>query len=131
MIFSVAWRNVWRNKNRSLVVIMAITVGLFGTLFIISLTNGMVEQKISASINNEISHIQIHNKKFLQEASMDSDIGDIDQKVKAIRQTSGVKSACQRFKVPAMASTAASGTGNRSDDKWNYCRTGKTSYQNT
>jgi putative ABC transport system permease protein len=70
MIWSIAWRNVWRNKLRSLVVILAVALGLFGTLFMIALSNGMVEQKIDASINNEISHIQIHKPEFMQDQSL-------------------------------------------------------------
>ena len=33
MLFAIAWKNVWRNKLRSLIVILSITIGLIGGLF--------------------------------------------------------------------------------------------------
>jgi ABC-type lipoprotein release transport system permease subunit len=111
MLLSIAWRNVWRNKLRSLVVILAVTIGLFGTLFMISITNGMVEQKIEASIHNEISHIQLHHPDFMQDQSLAFSIDSDDLKVDEIAAIPGVQAVCSRIKAMAMASTAATGTG--------------------
>lgn len=111
MIFSIAWRNVWRNKLRSLVVILAVTLGLFGILFMIAISNGMVEQKIDASISNEISHIQIHNPGFMQDQSLAFSLDSTNQIEAEISTIPGVKTVCSRIKAQAMASTAATGAG--------------------
>jgi len=111
MIFYIAWRNIWRNKLRSLVVILAVTLGLFGTLFMISITNGMVEQKIDASIQNEISHIQIHKAEFLQDQSLAFSLDSAHQMETEIENIQGVKAVTSRIKAMAMASTAATGAG--------------------
>ena len=111
MIFSVAWRNVWRSKFRSLIVITAISLGLLGILFILALSNGMVEQKIDASISNEISHIQLHQPKFIQDNLPEHSISGSRTKIDEIQQIEGVKAACDRLKMTAMASTAAKGAG--------------------
>ncbi len=111
MLVSIAWRNIWRNKLRSLVVILAVALGLFGTLFMIALSNGMVEGKISESIHNEISHIQIHNPEFLQDNSLKFTIGDSDSICRLIANIPGVAGTASRIKTTAMASTANTGTG--------------------
>jgi putative ABC transport system permease protein len=111
MIVFIAWRNIWRNKLRSLVVILAVTLGLFGILFMIALTNGMVEQKIDASIHNELSHIQIHNPDFMQDASLHFSMDSINQIEAEISAAPGVEAVCSRIKAMAMASTAATGAG--------------------
>jgi len=111
MIFFIAWRNIWRNKLRSLVVILAVTFGLFGTLFMIAVSNGMVEQKIDASIHNELSHIQIHNPEFIQDASLHFSIDSSSRIEDEISAMTGVKAVCSRIKAMAMASTAATGAG--------------------
>ena len=111
MIISIAWRNIWRNKMRSLVVILAVTLGLFGTLFMIALSNGMVEQKISESIHNEISHIQVHNPEFLQDNSLKYPVENADSIVAAAYRIPGVVGVTSRIKTTAMASTASNGTG--------------------
>jgi putative ABC transport system permease protein len=111
MIWSVAWRNIWRNKLRSLVVILAVTLGLFGILFMIALSNGMVEQKIEASIENEISHIQIHNPEFMQDQSLAFSMDSVNQVEDEILSIPGVKAVTSRIKAMAMASTAVTGAG--------------------
>jgi ABC-type lipoprotein release transport system permease subunit len=111
MIWSIAWRNIWRNKLRSLVVILAVTLGLFGTLFLIALSNGMVEQKVATTIENEISHIQLHNPEFIQEVSLHYAMEKSEDITAQIVQLQGVSAVTNRIKVTAMASTAATGTG--------------------
>lgn len=111
MIFSIAWRNIWRNATRSTVVILAIVVGLSGSLFIIALSNGIVEQKIDAAINYEISHIQMHHPDFLQDKSVKYSIANSREVVDRIRELESVKAAAGRLKTSAMASTASSAAG--------------------
>jgi putative ABC transport system permease protein len=111
MIWFVAWRNVWRNKLRSLVVILAVALGLFGVLFMIALSNGMVRQKIDASISNEISHIQIHLPEFLQDQSLAFSMDSVSRMEDEISSMTGVLAVTSRLKALAMASTASNGAG--------------------
>jgi putative ABC transport system permease protein len=111
MILSIAWRNIWRNKLRSLVVILAVTLGLFGILFMIALSNGMVVQKIDASIHNELSHIQVHDTGFIQDPSLHFCISNANRVEEEISSIPGVQAACSRIKAMAMAGTAATGAG--------------------
>lgn len=111
MLISIAWRNIWRNKLRSLVVILAVALGLFGILFMIGLSNGMVVQKIEASIHNELSHIQLHDSGFVQDPSLHYSINNAATVEENIASIPGVKAVCSRIKSMAMASTAATGAG--------------------
>jgi len=67
MIFKVAWRNIWRHKVRSMVVIIAIALGLWAGIFSSAFTQGMMNQKIESVIRMEMSHFQIHTPKFRDE----------------------------------------------------------------
>ncbi len=46
MIFKIAWRNIWRNKIRSIVVIASVSVGLFAAMFIDAFFWGLAKQDI-------------------------------------------------------------------------------------
>jgi ABC-type lipoprotein release transport system permease subunit len=107
----MSWRNIWRNKVRSLVVIFAIAIGLIGGIFIAGLSNGMVAQQTDNAINNEISNAQIHNPKFLDNMSPKFLIENVDEKIDQIRRQPNVTEVCYRTKATAMASTAATGAG--------------------
>lgn len=111
MLIRISWRNIWRNKVRSLVVILAIAVGLTGGIFITGLMNGMVAQQTSSTINNEISELQMHQPEFLENMNPQYMMADIGDKVEEIRQTEKVTDVCYRSKASAMASTATTGAG--------------------
>ncbi len=65
MIGSISWKNIWRSRMRSLVVITAITLGLLGGIFSASLMEGMGEQRIDAAVSNESSDIQLHHPDYM------------------------------------------------------------------
>ncbi len=111
MIWSIAWRNVWRNKLRSLVIILATAIGLYGSLFIIALMNGLMQQKVDATIENEISEMQIHNPRFLENESIEFAIENPRKVTEALENYSGLKAYSLRTKATGMASTAHSGNG--------------------
>ncbi len=64
MLAQLAWKNIWRNKIRSLVVITSVMLGIWAGTFIMSYVFGMMEQRLSDAIENEISHIQIHHPDY-------------------------------------------------------------------
>lgn len=111
MIWSVAWRNVWRNKLRSLVVILATAIGLYGSLFMVALMNGMMQQKVDATIENEISDMQIHSRKFLEDESIEYNIPEPELISDFLDKNEQLEAYCFRSKATGMASTAHSGNG--------------------
>jgi ABC-type lipoprotein release transport system permease subunit len=64
MLFKIAWRNIWRNPTRSLVIILAIAIGLWAAIFLLAFSYGMNEQRVREAINNEVSHFQVHHPHF-------------------------------------------------------------------
>lgn len=111
MIFSIAWKNVWRNKLRSSVVITSIIIGLLGGIFYLAFAKGMVQQQVSSAIQSEISNIQIHHPQFLINNEINFVIDNPNEKLKAIRELKGVTEATSRITSSAMASSAITGTG--------------------
>lgn len=111
MIWSIAWRNVWRNKLRSLVVILATAIGLYGSLFVVALMNGMMQQKVDATIMNEISNMQMHHPKFLENESIEYNIPDPERIAAFLEGRREATAFSFRSKATGMASTAHSGNG--------------------
>ena len=111
MIWSISWRNVWRNKLRSLIIIVAVAIGLFGGIISAAFMIGWLEQRTDAAIEYEISNIQLHNPKFLLNEEINFTINNPDKIINEIKKVEGVKDVCKRIKRTAMASTATTGTG--------------------
>jgi cell division protein FtsX len=49
MITAIAWKNVWRNKTRSLIVISAVAIGVFAGVFTMAAINSSIIQRIDAA----------------------------------------------------------------------------------
>lgn len=111
MLLLFAWKNIWRNKVRSIIILTAIAIGLFGGLFSSAFLNGMVEQRIQKAIANETSNIQIHAPQYF----LNKELKDTITNSKSIGATLDtmieVMSYTTRIKITAMASTASAGTG--------------------
>ena len=65
LYIKLGWRNIWRNKKRSLVVISSIWVGIFAMLIMMALMNGMNYQMIDNTISTSLGHISIHRDGFM------------------------------------------------------------------
>lgn len=111
MIFSIAWKNIWRNKTRSIVILSAISLGLLAGIFSIALMTGLVEDRVEGAIENEVSHLKIHNKKFLENDELQYTISNPDEVRQALDTISGVESYTMRLRMNGMANTSGNNTG--------------------
>lgn len=111
MIIEIAWKNVWRNKSRSLIVIAAVTIGVFAGVFSIAAMNSSVVQRIDAAVNEELSHIQVNNKDFRSSADIQNIIEDYPSLVSVLDTTPGVINSTGRIVIRGIASTASKSTG--------------------
>jgi len=111
LLIKIAWRNVWRSKLRSAVVLLAIASGLVGGLFSSAWMNGMATQRVANAFSIETSHIQFHNPKFSENFDVKKTIKNTDEKLKELSATKGVKAVTSRIKIQAMAATANNNKG--------------------
>ncbi|UCH13854.1 MAG: ABC transporter permease [Bacteroidales bacterium] len=111
MLWSVAWRNIWRSKVRSLVIICALTIGIFAGVFTWALYEGMVIQRINSAIKTEASHIQLHHKKYLENPDVKYSMNLSTRISEQIDSMAGVKAATVRVIVNSMIASAETGSG--------------------
>ncbi|HNW56444.1 MAG TPA: FtsX-like permease family protein [Bacteroidales bacterium] len=111
MIRSISWKNIWRNKNRSFVVVIAVTLGIISGILLLGIMKGWVEQRIHDAIYNEVSHVQIHSKEYLKNEEADFVVKNKDEVIKAIGSLPGITGWAKRTKMIAMANTSWGNTG--------------------
>ncbi len=107
----MAWRNIWRNKLRSSVVIAAIAIGLFGGLAASGIMKGMVTDMIDNALENTVSHIQIHDERFIENNEVKFLMKNSPELIKKIQAEPEVAAVCERSKSFGMASTASKALG--------------------
>jgi len=111
MITAIAWKNVWRNKTRSLTVISAVTIGVFAGVFSMAAINSSVVQRIEAAVNDELSHVQINNKDFRKSGDLQNIVYDVNTIKSVLDSTEGVQAVTERIIIRGVASTANKSTG--------------------
>ena len=85
----LAWRNIWRNKRRTLITTASIFFGVILSAFMSSMQEGSYSQYISAIVNSYSGYIQIHqkgywddkiiNNSFLYDRTIDSTLQSINK----------------------------------------------------
>ncbi|MBD0403780.1 ABC transporter permease [Flammeovirga sp. EKP202] len=111
MIVKISWRNVWRNKVRSGILIASIAIGLLGGIFTMALLNGMMESKVQESLITEMAHVQIHRKGFEINNNFRDSIPSYEKVVKIVETDSLTKGCSPRVVINGMASSANDSQG--------------------
>ena len=111
MLLQIAWKNIWRSKVRSMVILTAIALGICGGVFIMAFYYGMTNQRIKSAISTEASHVQIHQPKYLDDPELANTIPHINELCSKIAAMDSVKHVSSRVIVNAMIASAETGSG--------------------
>lgn len=111
MVPAIAWRNIWRHRTRSLVIILSVTLGLWGGIFIMALSAGVSEQRKQDVIYNYLSHMQLHHPDFKDERQIKDIIPAGVKVLERIVQQPQVQHATARTLSIGMANSPTDATG--------------------
>ncbi|PKL19305.1 MAG: hypothetical protein CVV49_01600 [Spirochaetae bacterium HGW-Spirochaetae-5] len=111
LIAGLSWRNVWRNSRRSLLTFLTITAGCTLILFMRSLQNGGYEQMIEDSIAPVTGHIQIHEKGYRKNLTLEYAFENDSTMIERIRKLSGVKEVSPRIYTGGLIISGNSSAG--------------------
>ncbi|MFH6769316.1 FtsX-like permease family protein [Gaetbulibacter aquiaggeris] len=111
MLFQIAWRNIWRNKARSLVVISSIIIGVWAGIFIMSFAWGLYKNNIDESVYRQLSHIQIHHPTFGEENDSKFTITNTDKIVKQLQSDNRIASVSSRVISTGMITSPTTAGG--------------------
>ncbi|HHZ65153.1 MAG TPA: ABC transporter permease [Flavobacteriales bacterium] len=72
MYFKLAWRNIWRNKRRSLITIASILFAVFFAVMMRSIQLGLYSQMIDNVVGFYTGYVQIHSLGYWDEKTLDN-----------------------------------------------------------
>jgi ABC-type lipoprotein release transport system permease subunit len=67
----MAFRNVFRNPRRTVVVLTAVAVGLGGIMLTVAVNFGMILQMVEAAIDTDLGHVQAHAAGFMDKPGLE------------------------------------------------------------
>ncbi len=111
VLFRLAWRNLWRNHRRTIIMLGAVGVGVWAMIFMTALTRGMVDQMVIDSIGVLPGHVQIHHPDFADDPSVANRLLVSDAVLHSKFDNAGFKAWASRVKVPAIISSERESRG--------------------
>tara|TARA_B100000530_G_C15919615_1_gene472643 strand:+ start:932 stop:2143 length:1212 start_codon:yes stop_codon:yes gene_type:complete len=104
MLVKLAWRNIWRNKKRSLITISAIFIAVFLCIILRALQLGMYDNMINNVVGSYSGYIQIHSKGFWDEQIVDNSFSLNKDFLNEIESIDGVSNTLKRIQSGSLAS---------------------------
>ncbi|MGD8304897.1 MAG: ABC transporter permease [Desulfobacterales bacterium] len=68
----LAWRNVWRNPRRTIVILVAVIIGVWSMILLGALMRGIAVGMVKNGIATLTGHIQIHHKGYRNDPSIEN-----------------------------------------------------------
>lgn len=110
LIAVLAWRNLWRNYRRTLIMLAALIVGVWAMIFMTALMRGMVDNAVKNGLQTFVGHMQIHQKNYLEDPAITNSMQAPDQKLRAVLDQQA-NAWTSRVRVPAMINSERESRG--------------------
>jgi len=104
VLFTLAWRYLWRNYRRTIIMLLAFMVGIWAMLFMIAIMRGMVDDMVESRVQSFVGHVQIHHSDYLDDPSIVNRIPEPDAALRDYLQQHDLQWA-DRLRVPAVISS--------------------------
>jgi ABC-type lipoprotein release transport system permease subunit len=112
MEFQIAWRNIWRNPRRTVIIMIAVIIGVWMMIALTSLMRGMVANMLDSGIATLTGDIKIYPAGFHDDPSISFQINDADFVLSKIANTFPLETQyASRVRVNAIASNARHSVG--------------------
>lgn len=111
MLWKIAWRNVWRNRRRSLITLAASSAGLAVLIVVFSLGDGIHAQLVNDATRTSLGHFQVLARGYREDPVLDHAISDVPAVRRALEGVPGLAAVLPRVEVYGLASSAANSVG--------------------
>lgn len=113
MMLKIAFRNIFRQKRRTILTALAMIVGFTLSSIVIGLSDGAYSNVIEMFTGNRIGHIQIHHAGYLDKPSIYKTIRDYDSIGETIQSQDGVEAWTPRVYTGGLGSVGERSTAVR------------------
>jgi ABC-type lipoprotein release transport system permease subunit len=99
----LAWRNIWRNRRRTLITMTSIVMAVVLSAVTQSMQRGQYDMMIDISAGQFSGHLQLQADGFLDEPTLDNSMELTDELISIVESEPGVKAVVPRLNSFALA----------------------------
>jgi len=103
-LFTMAWRNIWRNKRRTLITVASIFFGVLLSTFMTSMQEGTYSKMIDNVVGFYSGYIQIHHPEYWENKTIDYTFAPNDSLKQVLASNPSVVSYVPRLESFALMS---------------------------
>ncbi len=107
----IAWRNIGRNKKRSLITISSVILAVVLSVFTRSFQEGSYSKMIENAVGKFTGYVQVHQKEYWADKMLDNGIEVNDKLINDILSTKGVEGLNMRLESFSLAAFGNSTKG--------------------
>lgn len=107
----LSWRYLWRNHRRTLIMLLAIAVGVWAMIFMTALMRGMVDQMIEDGIDALPGLVQVHHPAYRDDPNIVNSLAPPGPELRDALGRPPVAAWAPRIKLPAMISSERDSRG--------------------
>jgi ABC-type lipoprotein release transport system permease subunit len=111
MIFQMGWRNIWRNRRRTVVILTAVIIGVWSMIFLGALMRGISDRMRQNGIATLTGHVQVHRVGFRKDPVIENRIRSPKTVFDALGSLPDGAVWAPRIRVNAVASNARHSAG--------------------
>ncbi|MGK7370873.1 MAG: ABC transporter permease, partial [Candidatus Halalkalibacterium sp. M3_1C_030] len=105
LILKLAWRNIWRNKRRTIITTLSIVVAVFLSAITRSTQEGQYDNMLENTVGIVSGYIQIHHKGYQENPTLDNSFETGDSLMHIVLSQPSVTSVVPRINSYALAAT--------------------------
>lgn len=101
----MAWRNIWRNKKRTILTMFSIFIAIFLSLFTRSLQKGTFGHMISNAVKLSTGYVQIHKNGYWENKTINETFVQSNKIDSLLKKDKNISSIIPRLESFALASS--------------------------
>lgn len=111
ILIRIAWRNLWRSKVRSGVVVLAMSMGIWAGIFLSGFSIGMNEQRTDSALSTYVGYAQVHGEGWEDEPATDLLIPNLNEVENTLESTPGFVAYSSRLIQNGMVASSHGANG--------------------
>jgi ABC-type lipoprotein release transport system permease subunit len=111
LLVSMAWRNLWRQRRRSLITAFAMAAGVAVVMACMAVTDGMYTNMFEIMVEQSLGHVQVHHPAYPANSQLHDTLRERDALLERIEAIEGTVAASPALRCVGLIGGESTSSG--------------------